>query len=66
MSRRFVGLSTVPLEQLPERCRGCMYWQHDAVLPRECGVLRDEEAYRAWCSDVMAMSGDCGRGVVDA
>ena len=65
MSRRLVGLSTVPLEQLPERCRGCMYWQHDAVLPRECGVLRDEEAYRAWCSDVMAMSGEYGRAAVD-
>ena len=62
MSRRVVGVTLDNLEQLPKRCRRCVYWEvapHLKAQAEEYGSTEVEK--EAWVSSVLLEWGSCGR-----
>lgn len=64
MSRRFIGLSIADSDLLPSRCAECVYWETDAPLAPECGVVCDGETAREWKRTVAAEWGELGRAAM--
>ncbi|CAO0827958.1 hypothetical protein SMICM17S_07292 [Streptomyces microflavus] len=64
MGRRLVPLTLDNLEDLPERCRACVFWELDPVSG-EAAVKagKPELEKEAWISAVLLEWGSCGRVV---
>ncbi len=65
MTRRLIGLSVADRGHLPIRCVGCVYWETERALPRECGAACDVTAANEWVRTVAAEWGECGRVAVE-
>ncbi len=62
MSRRLVNLTLDTLEDLPRRCRGCVYWELDPVsAERACANGTAELEKEAWVSQTLLEWGSCGK-----
>ncbi len=62
MSRRLVNLTLDTLEDLPRRCRGCVYWELDPVAAeRACANGTAELEKEAWVSQTLLEWGSCGK-----
>jgi GNAT superfamily N-acetyltransferase len=62
VSRCVVGVTLDNLEQLPKRCRRCVYWEvapHLKAQAEEYGATEVEK--EAWVSSVLLEWGSCGR-----
>ena len=62
MSRRLVNVTLDNLDDLPTRCRNCVYWELDPVAGERArdngdGALEKE----AWVSDTLLEWGSCGQ-----
>lgn len=65
MSRRVVGVTLDNLDQLPKKCRGCVFWElapHIREQAEEFGQTDLEK--EAWVSSVLLEWGSCGRIVM--
>lgn len=62
MSRRVVNLTLDTLEDLPRRCRNCVYWELDPVAAeRACSVGDPGLEKEAWISQTLLEWGSCGK-----
>ena len=62
MSRRSVNVTLDNLDDLPSRCRGCVFWELDPVgaeRASEAGDTRLEK--ESWLSATLLEWGSCGR-----
>ncbi|MCW2621150.1 MAG: hypothetical protein JWL64_752 [Frankiales bacterium] len=64
MSRRTVNITLDNLDDLPIRCRGCVFWELDPVA-RERSVEAGDTAFEkeAWVSATLLEWGSCGKVV---
>lgn len=62
MSRTAVRLTLDHLDALPASCRGCLFWECDAV--RRERVDEPAREKQAWVSEVLREWGSCGRVVL--
>lgn len=64
MGRRLVPLTLDNLQDLPRRCRSCVFWELDPVSG-EAAVKAGNPAQEkeAWISAVLLEWGSCGRVV---
>lgn len=65
MSRRVVGVTLDNLDQLPKRCRSCVFWElapHIREQAEDFGQTDLEK--EAWVSSVLLEWGSCGRLVL--
>lgn len=62
MGKQFIrDLSVSNLDHLPERCRGCLFWEL-APIERAFASEHDAEFEKeAWCSEVGLVVGGCGK-----
>ena len=63
MSRKVVRLTLDHLDELPQPCRSCVFWQLDPVRRERVGRTRRDEK-EAWVSAVLRDWGSCGRVVL--
>ncbi|MBB3662731.1 GNAT superfamily N-acetyltransferase [Prauserella sediminis] len=62
MSRRIVGVTLDNLEQLPQHCRRCVYWELAPHLKQQAEEFGETEVEKeAWVSGVLLEWGSCGR-----
>ena len=62
VARRFVPITLDNLDQLPMRCRSCVYWELDPVGASRIRVAGDARlAKEAWVSSTLLEWGSCGR-----
>lgn len=62
MSRRLVNLTLDTLEDLPRRCRDCVYWELDPVAAeRACAAGDPGLEKEAWVSRTLLEWGSCGK-----
>ncbi len=62
MSRRLVSLTLDTLEDLPRRCRSCVYWELDPVAADRACVMGDPALEKeAWVSQTLLEWGSCGK-----
>ena len=61
MSRRFRPLTAERVEELPDACAGCSFWETDDSVCPDCGATCDAERQRDWIRTVTSEWGDCGR-----
>ncbi|WP_216212268.1 GNAT family N-acetyltransferase [Amycolatopsis aidingensis] len=62
MSRRITGVTLDNLEQLPRRCRRCVYWELAPHLREQAEEFGETEVEKeAWVSAVLLEWGSCGR-----
>ena len=62
MSRRLVNLTLDTLEDLPRRCRQCVYWELDPVAAeRACASGDPGLEKEAWVSQALLEWGSCGK-----
>lgn len=62
MSRRLVNLTLDTLEDLPRRCRQCVYWELDPVAAeRACAAGDPGLEKEAWVSQTLLEWGSCGK-----
>jgi hypothetical protein len=62
MSRRLVNLTLDTLEDLPRRCRQCVYWELDPVAAeRACASGDTALEKEAWVSQTLLEWGSCGK-----
>jgi GNAT superfamily N-acetyltransferase len=62
VSRRVVGVTLDNLEQLPKRCRRCVYWEIAPHLKGQAEEYGSTEVEKeAWVSSVLLEWGSCGR-----
>jgi hypothetical protein len=62
MSRRLVNLTLDTLEDLPRRCRQCVYWELDPVAAdRACAAGDTDLEKEAWVSQTLLEWGSCGK-----
>jgi GNAT superfamily N-acetyltransferase len=62
MSRRMVGLTLDNIDDLPVRCRNCVFWELDPVAGRRSVEAGDPALEKeAWLSAVLLDWGSCGR-----
>jgi GNAT superfamily N-acetyltransferase len=61
MARRFRPLTVDRIDELPDVCAGCAFWETDDSLAPECGSTADKERLREWIGEVTTQWGDCGR-----
>jgi len=62
MSRRLVNLTLDTLEDLPRRCRQCVYWELDPVAAeRACASGDPGLEKEAWVSQTLLEWGSCGK-----
>ena len=62
MGRRLVPLTLDNLQDLPKRCRSCVFWELDPVSGEaavKAGTSAPEK--EAWISAVLLDWGSCGR-----
>jgi GNAT superfamily N-acetyltransferase len=62
MSRRLAALTLDTLGDLPDRCRGCVFWELDPVAAQRA-VAAGDPAFdkEAWLSSALLEWGSCGR-----
>ncbi len=62
MSRRLVNLTVDTLEDLPARCRGCVFWELDPLTrDRVEAAGESATAKEAWVSGTLLEWGSCGK-----
>ena len=62
MSRRLVSLTLDTLEDLPRRCRQCVFWELDPVsAERACATGDPGLEKEAWVSQALLEWGSCGK-----
>ncbi len=62
MSRRLVNLTLDTLEDLPRRCRQCVFWELDPVAAeRACAAGDPGLEKEAWVSATLLEWGSCGK-----
>ena len=62
MSRRLVNLTLDTLEDLPRRCRQCVFWELDPVSgERACATGDPGLEKEAWVSQTLLEWGSCGK-----
>lgn len=62
MSRRLVSLTLDTLEDLPGRCRQCVYWELEPVAAeRACAAGDPGLEKEAWVSQALLEWGSCGK-----
>jgi hypothetical protein len=62
MSRRLVSLTLDTLEDLPRRCRQCVFWELDPVSgERACATGDPGLEKEAWVSQTLLEWGSCGK-----
>lgn len=62
MSRRLVSITLDNLNDLPVRCRRCVFWELDPVAgERACDSGAAELEKEAWLSDTLLEWGSCGQ-----
>jgi GNAT superfamily N-acetyltransferase len=62
MSRRLVSLTLDTLEDLPRRCRNCVFWELDPVsAERACADGSPDLEKEAWVSQTLLEWGSCGK-----
>jgi hypothetical protein len=62
MSRRLVSLTLDTLEDLPRRCRQCVFWELDPVAAeRACATGDPALEKEAWVSQTLLEWGSCGK-----
>jgi hypothetical protein len=62
MSRRLVNLTLDTLEDLPQRCRTCVFWELDPVAAERACLLGDPGLEKeAWVSQTLLEWGSCGK-----
>ena len=62
MSRRLVNITLDNLEDLPTRCRGCVFWELDPVSMQRAEDAGDPELEKeAWISSTLLEWGSCGK-----
>src|SRR6478672_11123751 len=62
MSRRLVNLTLDTLEDLPKKCRSCVYWELDPVAAeRACADGTADLAKESWVSQTLLEWGSCGK-----
>lgn len=62
MSRRLVNLTLDTLEDLPRRCRSCVYWELDPVAAERACLMGDPGLEKeAWVSQTLLEWGSCGK-----
>src|SRR5262245_43434819 len=62
MSRRLANLTLDTLEDLPRRCRKCVYWELDPVAAeRACESGDPGFEKEAWVSQTLLEWGSCGK-----
>jgi GNAT superfamily N-acetyltransferase len=62
MSRRLVNLTLDTLEDLPRRCRGCVFWELDPVAAERAAEAGDPALEKeAWVSQTLLEWGSCGK-----
>jgi GNAT superfamily N-acetyltransferase len=62
MSRRLVNLTLDTLEDLPRRCRQCVFWELDPVAAeRACAAGDPGLEKEAWVSQTLLEWGSCGK-----
>jgi hypothetical protein len=62
MSRRLVSLTLDTLEDLPRRCRQCVFWELDPVsAERACATGDPGLEKEAWVSQTLLEWGSCGK-----
>lgn len=59
--RRFKGLCTEQVDDLPEVCACCQLWESRSATAPICGEDRcDKDAFKGWVEYVCAQWGECG------
>jgi hypothetical protein len=62
MSRRLVSLTLDTLEDLPRRCRQCVFWELDPVSAEQACATGDPGFEKeAWVSQTLLEWGSCGK-----
>ncbi|MBA3488164.1 MAG: GNAT family N-acetyltransferase [Longispora sp.] len=62
MSRRLVNLTLDTLEELPKKCRSCVYWELDPIAAeRACVDGTADLAKESWVSQTLLEWGSCGK-----
>ncbi len=62
MSRRLVNITLDNLDDLPSRCRSCVFWELDPVAgERACDSGDAALEKEAWVSDTLLEWGSCGQ-----
>jgi GNAT superfamily N-acetyltransferase len=62
VSRRLVNLTLDNLDDIPPRCRACVFWELDPVSgERACDAGSSELEKEAWVSDTLLEWGSCGQ-----
>jgi hypothetical protein len=62
MSRRLVNLTLDTLEDLPHRCRQCVFWELDPVAAEQACAAGDPGLEKeAWVSQTLLEWGSCGK-----
>ena len=62
MSRRLVNITLDNLEDLPTRCRRCVFWELDPVNKQRAEEVGDPELEKeAWISSTLLEWGSCGK-----
>lgn len=62
MSRRLVNLTLDTLEDLPKRCRGCVFWELDPVAAERAARAGQTDLEKeAWVSETLLEWGSCGK-----
>lgn len=62
MSRRLASITLDNLEDLPARCRGCVFWELDPVHAEKAAAHGDATLEKeAWLSSALLEWGSCGK-----
>jgi len=62
LSRRLVNLTLDTLEDLPKRCRNCVFWELDPVAAeRAAQTCNTDLEKEAWVSETLLEWGSCGK-----
>ena len=62
MTRRLVNITLDNLDDIPRRCRKCVFWELDPVAGARASETGDTELEKeAWVSAVLLEWGSCGK-----
>lgn len=62
MSRRLASITLDNLDDLPQRCRGCVFWELDPLAAERAAAAGDTELEKeAWVSATLLEWGSCGK-----
>jgi GNAT superfamily N-acetyltransferase len=62
MSRRLVNITLDNLDDLPRRCRRCVFWELDPVAGEHAAAAGDTDLEKeAWISSTLLEWGSCGK-----